>query len=122
MMYLEIAELEIVGYTRGRKVAVVLRKACSKLGLEGVSHHTYLEHGEVLVEVVAKPMEAHCCCSAAGGAAVVVVGVVDSAVDSAGLAGVVGGVDVVGDQWKELGGFAAVNAHHPTLELGKTEC
>lgn len=71
---------------QGKRIAVGLRKGCSMSGLEEVSRHKYLEHGEVLVEGVAKLLGDHCCYSAAGGA------VGDSAADSAGLVDVaVGG-------------------------------
>lgn len=66
----------------GKRTAVALKMVCSKLGLEAVSRHRYLERGEVLVVAVAKPLAGHCCYSAA-------VGVVDFAADFAGPAAVV---------------------------------
>jgi len=82
--------LETVGYMLGKRIAVVLRMVCSNLGLEAVSRHKYLEHGEVLVGVLARPLVSHCCSTAVG--AVGAVG--DFAADVVGLAAAV--VDDVG--------------------------
>ena len=67
-MYWEITGLGIVGCMRGKMAAVVLRMVCSMLGLEGVSLHRYLEHGEVLGKGAEKHLGDHCCCSSVAGA------------------------------------------------------
>lgn len=72
--------LETVGYMLGKRIVVGLRRVCSNLGLEAVSRHKYLEHGEALVGVLARPLVSHCCCSTAVGA------VGDFAADFVGLA------------------------------------
>lgn len=133
-MYSEIAEWEIVGYTRGTRIVAVLMMACSKKGLEEGAHHKYLGRAKVPVEVLANLVAENCSIAAAAVVALAAAAVgVDVAADVvvvvaaaalavvAELAAAVEPAAVVAAEAQESGDFVADHHFHQTWlwEMGE---